>query len=32
MPICTAVDDILAGRRAVDAAIQDLMSRPLARE
>ena len=32
MPICTAVDDILAGRRAVDDAIQDLMTRPLARE
>ena len=32
VPICTAVDDILAGRRAVDATIHDLMSRPLARE
>jgi glycerol-3-phosphate dehydrogenase (NAD(P)+) len=32
MPICAAVDDILTGQRGVDEAIQDLMSRPLARE
>ncbi|MEC7234930.1 MAG: NAD(P)H-dependent glycerol-3-phosphate dehydrogenase, partial [Pseudomonadota bacterium] len=32
MPICAAVDDILAGRHDVDTAIQNLMSRPLARE
>ena len=32
MPICAAVDDILAGRHDVDTAIQNLMARPLARE
>ena len=32
MPICAAVDDILAGRQDVETAIQNLMSRPLARE
>ena len=32
MPICAAVVDILAGRHDVDTAIQNLMSRPLARE
>ncbi|MEE3119642.1 MAG: NAD(P)H-dependent glycerol-3-phosphate dehydrogenase, partial [Pseudomonadota bacterium] len=32
MPICAAVDDILAGRLNVDTVIQNLMARPLARE
>ena len=32
MPICAAVDDILAGRHDVDTAIQNLMARPLAHE
>jgi glycerol-3-phosphate dehydrogenase (NAD(P)+) len=32
MPICAAVDDLLAGRTDVDAAMAGLLSRPLKAE